>query len=80
MIRRLAFAFALVSLASACGPSPAAESPPQRQDVKPGGPGCTHVVEGKCFADKASACKAAGCEADSCIELETMPMKVACKK
>jgi hypothetical protein len=90
MLRSFSIAFALVVL-GACGdtPQPQAPSTPTgasvpsagpTADLKPGSPGCTHVVAGKCFSDGAAACKAAGCEGDKCLQAESFPVQVSCKK
>ncbi len=87
MNRTIAFSFLAVLVAACGGEAPNPNTPVSSSTTenpggqpKPGSPGCTHVVGTQCFTDAASACKAAGCEKDNCLELETMPVKVSCKK
>lgn len=43
-------------------------------------PDCGFTVGATCFKTAQAACKAAACEPGECLELETMPVQVQCKK
>ncbi len=43
-------------------------------------PDCKFRAGEACFRDAKAACKAAGCEEASCVQRETFPVQVSCKK
>lgn len=43
-------------------------------------PECKFKTGEECFANAKAACKAAGCDETSCIQKETFPVQVSCKK
>jgi hypothetical protein len=85
--------FSLLCLTTACdsgGTTPPGDTPVSSDaaTVQPNGssdelPGgetpsdCNFRVEGKCYADQASACTAAGCPSD-CLVLESYPAQIQC--
>jgi hypothetical protein len=54
----------------------------QGPDVNPDPPAasCGFKVGDTCFASAEAACKAAGCDLSACLQLETMPVQIECKK
>jgi hypothetical protein len=66
---------------SGCGTSgspPAECSAGQPRDASGEGR-CDFLVEGLCFDSEAAACACAGCEAASCVFLESYPVQVDCQ-
>ncbi len=48
--------------------------------VPAGSSECGFMVGAECFRTAEAGCKAAGCEASACLQLETMPVQIQCKK
>ncbi|MCA9638578.1 MAG: hypothetical protein KC420_21260 [Myxococcales bacterium] len=65
--------------------APPADAPPEEGFADPNAkPGedppedCEFRVKGECYKDKDAACKAAGCEPDKCVVLESFPAQIEC--
>jgi hypothetical protein len=58
----------------------------QGPDVNPNPPAtsgasaCGFKVGTECFQSAEAACKAAGCDVSACLQRETLPVQVECKK
>ncbi|MCA9686654.1 MAG: hypothetical protein KC457_31100 [Myxococcales bacterium] len=62
-----------------------AEAPPEEKVADPNAepPGeppenCDFEVDGTCYMDQDAACKAAGCEPDKCMVMESYPAQIKC--
>ncbi|HLV19222.1 MAG TPA: hypothetical protein VKZ49_00010 [Polyangiaceae bacterium] len=40
--------------------------------------GCDYRVDGRCYTDRDEACRAAGCDLNRCMILESYPMQIRC--
>lgn len=84
-MRRIHILFA-ASLLLACNKNAASTSPPAEEHVadpnagppEPPSEDCAYQVKGTCYKEQDEACKAAGCEPDKCIALESFPAQIQC--